>query len=68
MPIIRSKGTFLKSKRQRVDNAIRSTHNKQIAAVLLEGDAINVAFTLTTGTTVSECSFYMKKLQASWVH
>lgn len=68
MPIIRSKGTFLKSKRQRVDNAIRSTHNKRMAAVLLEGDDINVAFTLTTGTTVSEFSFYMKKLQASWVH
>lgn len=68
MPIIRSKGTFLKSKHQTVDNAIRSTHNKQMAAVLLEGDDINVAFTLTTGTTVSEFSFYMTKLQASWVH
>lgn len=68
MPIIRSKGTFLKSKRQRVDNAFRGTHNKQMAAVLLEGDDINVAFTLTTGTTVSEFSFYMTKLQANWVH
>ncbi len=64
MPIIRSKATFLKSKRQRVDNATRSTHNKRMAAVLLDGDDINVAFTLTTGTTMSEFSFYMTKLQA----
>ncbi len=35
-----------------------------MAAVLLDGDDINVAFTLTTGTTMSEFSFYMTKLQA----
>lgn len=68
MPIIRSKGTFLKSKHQRVDNAIRGTHNKQMAAVLLEGYDSYVVFTLTTGTTMSEFPFYMTKLQASWVH